>query len=161
MEGIDSDPQRLLDITGRAAPLPDAVRKSREPHPAVPIPPVAGGAVVDEQRGSGLPHRMHEARVFDYGVDRLRCDPGKPEAMGIVGGTDGFQDLGPLVVAKNSPGVRSDKGPGGHENPVGDGEGNGCRKKKPDRPWHRRIQLLNTVPFVAGGWPARVRVAFA
>src|SRR3569833_1320520 len=112
---------------------------------------MAGGTVVAEQGAAGLADDLYQAWIAPDLAVALRLDLGRPDGTIERRLLEGFSDCGALVPAEQALGVgRSDR-PCRHQDPVTDGEERGRDQEKVDHPRHRRVQLLDAVPFMSGG----------
>src|SRR5262249_23264661 len=126
-------------------------REIREAGTALGIASVAGRAVVAEQRVTGFAYPLHQRRI---GLDRgivLGRDLLGPGAAVLRGFAQGGRDDLALINAEKALGKGVAKRPGRHQHPVADREQDGDGQEEIDRARHRRVQLGNAVPFVAGG----------
>jgi hypothetical protein len=70
-----------------------------------------------------------------------------------------FRDSGALVDSQQPFRIGQAEGPRWHEHPINDGKERRYDQEEIDHPWHRRVELLDAVPFMTGGHVAGIGIA--
>src|SRR5262245_13603982 len=116
-------------------------------------------AVIAEQCAAGLADDCHQFWIALNGLIALRFDPSCPGLSFQCGLFERFRDGDALVDAQQSLRIGQTERPRWHEHPINDGKECRYDQEEIDHPGHRRVELLDAVPFMTGGRVACMGVA--